>query len=304
MARSTNWLLAAQHSSSESQRRKFMRRHQTEYLRSTIRDCRECPLNRTRKNAVPIDGTPPKPIAIIGEAPGTNDDKAGKPLAGRSGVLLKEMLKNIGYERSQAVTMNMVACRPPKDRRPDIEEVEACAPHFDAQLSVSGAWVVVLLGQGALDRIRPGMRVEAAHGKPFWQEGRIWIPTYHLTKVSRSRSLRVIVENDIQIAFDIAYGRNWKQPLSVESLSKGNGKALASAIDANGYVVVSSDRLDDTVVVVKDPFVKVPAKHSSLIRYTVEELVRIGELGRGEDMTTDNLRKIHLVKSLGGTIIQ
>ncbi len=302
----TDWLLAAQHASSESQRRKFMRRHQVEYLRSTIRNCRECPLNRTRKNTVPFDGTPPKPIAIVGEAPGANEDKEGKPFVGRSGSMLRQMLEAGGYERKQAVIMNVVACRPPKNRTPDIEEVEACAPHFDAQLSLSGAWVVALLGQSALNRIRPGAKIGEARGKPFWQEGRVWVPTYHPAYVLRNRSSRVLVENDLQLAFDIAYGKNWKQPPNAISLSisKGNGKALTAAIDANGYAVWNSDRLGDTVVVLRDELVKVPVKHSNLIRYTVEELIRIGELGQGEDMATNDLHKIHLVKSLGGTIVQ
>ncbi len=81
-------------------------------------------------------------------------------------------------------------------------------------------------------------------------------------------------------------------------------KDLTAALDGQGYAIWDSANLDDTVMVVKDDLVKVPAKHSHLIRYSVEELARIGELGRGEDMATDDLRKVHLVKSLGGTIVR
>jgi len=190
------------------------------------------------------------------------------------------MLNSCGYEREQAIVMNVVACRPPKNRTPDIEEVEACSPHFDAQLELSGAWVVALLGQSALNRIRPGQKIGNARGKPFWQEGRIWVPTYHPAYVLRNRNARGLVEADLGLAFDIAYGHKFQQPLLIEPLSKGSTKDLAYALDSQGYAVWDSDRLGDTVVVVNDILVKVPTKHGHLIRYTVEELVRIGELGR------------------------
>ena len=299
----TDWLLAAQHASSESQRRKFMRRHQADYLRDTIRNCRECPLNRTRKNTVPFDGTPPKPIAIVGEAPGANEDKEGKPFAGRSGSMLRQMLEAVDYDRSQAVVMNVIACRPPKNRAPDIEEVEACSPHFDAQLALSGAWVVALLGQSALNRIRPGLKIGTTRGRPFWQDGRIWVPTYHPAYVLRNRNSRGLVESDLKVAFDIAYGRNWQAPTRVEPLSKPDTRSLTNSLDTQGYAVWDSARLDDTIIVIRDELIKVPTRHSHMIRYSVEELIRIGELGKGEDMSTDDLRKVHLVKSLGGTII-
>lgn len=300
----TDWLLAAQRSSSESQRNKFMRRHRTEYLRDTIRRCRACPLNRTRKNPVPFDGTPPKPVAIVGEAPGAAEDKEGKPFVGRSGGMLRQMLEAVDYDRSDAIVFNVIACRPPKNRTPDVEEVEACAPHFDAQLSISGAWVVMLMGQSALNRIRPGWKIGAAQGVPFWQEGRIWIPTYHPAYVLRNHRSRGSVEAALKLGFDIAYGRNWKQPVNASMLSDTATKDLTAALDSAGYATWDSAKLGDTIVVVKDELVKVPTKHSHLIRYTVEELVRIGELGKGEDMATDDLRKVHLVKSLGGTIVQ
>lgn len=304
MADMVDWLKAAQLAKSDESRSRFLRLHAAEYLRDTIRNCRGCILHRTRKHPVPFDGKPPKPIAVVGEAPGATEDKEGKPFVGRSGSLLRQMLAASGYEREQAIVMNVVACRPPKNRTPDIEEVEACAPHFDAQLDLSGAWVVALLGQSALSRIRPGKKIGTARGVPFWQDGRIWIPTYHPAYVLRNRAVRGLVEHDLGLAFDIAYGHKWNQPLLTPSLSKGNSEDLVYALHNEGFAVWDSERLGDTVVVVKDLLVKVPAKHGHLIRYTVEELVRIGELGKGENMTLDTLRNIHLVKSLGGTIVQ
>jgi len=112
------------------------------------------------------------------------------------------------------------------------------------------------------------------------------------------------VQTDIKLAFDTAYGRNWEEPASVSVVSDVDTQSLAYALDEQGYAVWDSTKLDDRVVVLIDELTKVPSKYSKLIRYTVEELVRIGELGRGETMATDTLRKVHLVKSLGGTIIR
>ena len=162
----------------------------------------------------------------------------------------------------------------------------------------------MLMGQSALSRIRPGKKIGAARGMPFWQEGRVWIPTYHPAYILRNRSSRRVTETDIKLAFDIAYGRNWKDPVSASTLSDTATQDLSYALDEQGYAVWDSGRIGDRVVVARDELVKVPAKHSRLIRYTVEELVRIGELGKGETMPTDALRKVHLVKSLGGTIVR
>lgn len=299
----TDWMAAARRAKTEASRNRFLRRHAEEYLRDTIRNCRACPLNRTRKHAVPFDGHPPKPIAIVGEAPGAQEDKEGKPFVGRSGSMLRQMLETVEYSRDDAVIMNVVACRPPKNRTPYPEEVEACAPHFDAQLELSGAWVVVLMGQSALSRIRPGVKIGTLRGKPFWQDGRIWIPTYHPAYVLRNRSSRSIVEHDLKTAFDIAYGRNWEQPLRVTPISDTAHGDMARMLDQQGYAVWDSDVLDDRVVVARDNLVKVPARHANLPRYTVQELVRIGQLGKGTTVDDETFRKIHLVKALGGTIV-
>ena len=301
----TDWLKSASLAKTPSQRAKFMRRHFEDELRVTIRKCRNCPLGLTRKNPVPFDGRPPKPIAIVGEAPGRNEDDEGVPFVGRSGSMLRQMMEANGYERKQAVVMNVICCRPPKNRTPDIEEIEACQANYDAQLELSGAWVVLLLGQSALKQYRPELKIGAARGNPFWMNGRVFIPTYHPAYILRNRSAKTVTQNDIGLAFDIAYGRKWWNPIQVSSLTKDkDSKSLGYMLDKQGWAVVDSKRLKDRVLVVNDELVKVAPKHRKLPRYTVQELVRLGELGKGAAMTKDNLRKVHLVKSLGGTIVQ
>jgi len=301
----TDWAKSARLAKTPEQRVKFLRRSIGDHLRTTIRECRNCPLNRTRKNPVPFDGRPPKPIAIVGEAPGRNEDDEGVPFVGRSGSMLRQMMEANNYERKQAVVMNVICCRPPKNRTPRIEEIEACQPNYEAQLELSGAWVVLLMGQSALNRYRPEYKIGVARGKPFWMEGRIFVPTYHPAYVLRNRQSRGLTQADIGLAFDIAYGRKWWAPIQVEPLARDEmTQKVTHQLDGQGWVIVKSERLQDEILIVKDDLVKVKAKHRNLPRYTVEELVRLGELGRGAKMTEDNLRKVHLVKRLGGTIVR
>lgn len=298
-----DWLKSARLAKTPEQRAMFRRKAAVEYLRVTIKECRNCPLNRTRKNPVPFDGRPPKPLAIVGEAPGRNEDEEGVPFVGRSGSMLRQMVEANGYERKQAVVMNVICCRPPKNRTPRIEEIEACQPNYEAQLELSGAWVVLLMGQSALDRYRPDTKIGAMTGKPFWMEGRIFVPAYHPSYILRNLKARGVTQEAIGLAFDIAYGRKWWEPVSVAGLEKTRSE-VGHALDNQGWVIVDSERLDDQVLVVKDDTVKVKSKHRKLPRYTVQELVRLGELGRGAAMTEDNLRRVHLVKRLGGTIVR
>jgi len=295
----SKWSEAASRATTSKSRRHFTRKHQSLKIRTKIAACTACPLHMKRITTVPFDNDKPKPIAIVGEAPGVSEDKQGIPFVGRSGALLDKMIEATGNTRTDAVVMNTVACRPPHNRTPTRKEVDACRPLFDRQLEFSGAWVVLLLGGSALNQIRPGLRISDARGEPFWMAGRIYVPTYHPAYVLRQMKMRAVTERDIGLAFKIVNGASWWKPLFVKPLAKPNDKStkdLTYALDTQGWATIDSSRLNDRIVVVKDDIVKVPVKHASLIRYTVEELVRIGELGRGKRLTVGELNAIHLVK--------
>jgi hypothetical protein len=101
-------------------------------------------------------------------------------------------------------------------------------------------------------------------------------------------------------------GHEWPEPDFIKPLAKPNDKDseyLTQLLDEHGWAVIDSTRLQSRVVVVKDNVVKVPAKYAMLVRYSVEELVRLGELGRGKELTTAELNSIHLVKHIGGTVV-
>ena len=299
------WILAAQRAKTPSSRRKFIRLHKALKLTSEIAGCENCPLHVTRTNTVPFDNTSPVPLAFVGEAPGKNEDEQGKPFVGRSGKLLDEMIEKAGGERKGVVVLNTLACRPPKNRTPKPDELSACRPLFDKQLDFTGAWVVVLLGASALKQFHRG-NITSLRGKPFWQQGRIFIPTFHPAYVLRKPSLREQAQLDINLAFGIINGNAWWEPKPVQQLERrgSDSRFLTELLDTKGWAVIDSPRIGDTVVVTRDREVLVPMKYATHVRYTVEEMVKIGELGRGAKLTTGELSTIHLVKTvLKGTVV-
>jgi DNA polymerase len=300
------WLKAAQRATTPAARRRFTRKHKALNIRNEMAGCENCELHKQRTQTVPFDNDRPRPIAFVGEAPGKQEDESGLPFVGRSGQLLDSIIEATGNARSDCVVLNTLACRPPHNRKPTRNELSACRPLFDKQLDFTGAWVVVLLGASALNQIRPGSSITEQQGKPFWQEGRIYIPTFHPAYVLRKPNLKKVVTKDINKAFRIANGFEWPEPQFIRPLAKPNDEdsaLLTQLLDKRGWAAIDSTRLQQRVVVVTDTVVKVPAKYSTLIRYTVEELVRIGELGQGHRLTTSELNGIHLVKHLGGSVL-
>ena len=301
-----NWLDRATNASTPEKRAKYLRKHKREKLNSDIAACRNCPLNRTRAQTVPMSGPIPSTLAVVGEAPGKMEDSEGVPFVGRSGKVLDQALVNAGSSRDDVVVLNTLACRPPKNRTPTRDEASSCRPLFDRQLALSGAWVVILLGKSALAQIRPGEGITASRGKPFWQAGRIWVPTFHPAYILRQPREKPRFGNDIQLAVDIAQGDKWWPAVSVDGLrfAPDVTVAMKSALDKQGWVNLYSRRLEDEIVITSIDNPDIPFIYQDLPRYTVEELTRLGEVGKGQRLTVGDLRKIHLVKHhLGGKVV-
>ncbi len=110
-------------------------------------DCRLCGLCEGRTNMVLPDGDPSTGIVFVGEAPGENEDLEGRPFVGRSGKILNGMLSDAGINRADVLITNTVKCRPPGNRDPTHEEMEACRPFLDSELY--DAKLVIGLGKSA-----------------------------------------------------------------------------------------------------------------------------------------------------------
>jgi uracil-DNA glycosylase len=140
------------------------RRAALEAIATEVRTCTRCRLASGRTNAVPGEGSPDTEVILIGEAPGFNEDRLGRPFIGRAGDLLVKLLGSIGWRRDDVFITNVVKCRPPDNRDPEPDEVAACAPYLKRQLEILDPALIVTLGRHSMGRFMPGARISQAHG--------------------------------------------------------------------------------------------------------------------------------------------
>jgi uracil-DNA glycosylase len=135
-----------------------------ELIANEVRDCRGCGLHEGRTRAVPGEGDPDTEVVFVGEGPGMNEDREGRPFVGRAGGLLVRLLGSIGWRREDVFITNVVKCRPPDNRDPQPDEIAACAPFLRRQLEVLDPAVVVTLGRYSMATFMPGARIGQVHG--------------------------------------------------------------------------------------------------------------------------------------------
>ncbi|SEI02986.1 DNA polymerase [Methylobacterium sp. 275MFSha3.1] len=118
-------------------------------LERILADFDACPLRFTAKNLVFADGNPEARVMFLGEAPGADEDRIGKPFMGRSGQLLDKMMKAVGLDRTSAYIGNIVPWRPPGNRNPTPQEVAVCRPFVERQIELVDPDIIVCLGAPA-----------------------------------------------------------------------------------------------------------------------------------------------------------
>ena len=170
-------------------------------LDEIIKKCKKCNLYKTRQNTVFGEGDPDSNIMIIGEAPGREEDEAGRPFIGRAGKLLNEFLKSIDLNRDSVFIANTIKCRPPENRDPETAEINACSNYLDQQINFIKPKVLVLLGKVAANRLLgEDMPMSELRLKKFFID-RYDIPIivfYHPAYILRSPSQKKKVWDDLQ----------------------------------------------------------------------------------------------------------
>ncbi len=167
-------------------------------LAAEIAECTKCPLHRGRTNVVPGEGPEGAEIMFIGEAPGFHEDQQGRPFVGASGKFLEELLESIGLTRDDVFIANVIKCRPPGNRDPLPEEIEACRSFLDQQIELLQPKLVVTLGRFSMARAFPKARISHIHGQPRKIGGVIYYPMYHPAAALHQPSLRSVVEEDMR----------------------------------------------------------------------------------------------------------
>lgn len=158
--------------------------------------CQKCGLFHSRKNAVPGEGPADADIMFIGEGPGFHENEQGRPFVGAAGRFLDELLAKIGMQRSEVFITNVVKCRPPGNRDPMVEELEACGDYLERQIQSINPKVIVTLGRFSMARFLPNAKISAVHGQAVQIRGRLIVPMYHPAAALHQGSLRPVIERD------------------------------------------------------------------------------------------------------------
>ena len=134
---------------------------------------------------------------IVGEAPGFNEDRQGEPFVGAAGKLLDTLLARISLSRADVYITNVLKCRPPMNRDPMPNEVEACSPYLKEQLALVKPKVVLILGRHALERLMPGQgSISRIHGSLIRRGDLAYVPLYHPAAALHNGSLVADLERD------------------------------------------------------------------------------------------------------------
>ena len=164
------------------------KRESLEAIAEEITGCRRCKLWKTRKNAVPGEGSRENQIMFIGEAPGYWEDVKGKPFVGAAGKFLDTLLSEAGLSRESVFIGNILKCRPPKNREPSPDEIKTCTPYLNRQIQVIKPKIIVTLGNHSTAYIFSKVAllfdgITSVHGK-FYEtsilgSNVIAFPTFH-----------------------------------------------------------------------------------------------------------------------------
>lgn len=168
-------------------------------LNNLIKDCTKCPLHKSRNKFVFGVGNPDADVMVIGEGPGADEDKQGEPFVGRAGKLLNDILKAINFQREEVYIANIVKCRPPGNRTPVIEEMDACFPYLAKQIELIKPKLILALGlTAAQGLLRKRDSLTSMRGKIFDYKGIKTMVTYHPAALLRNPQWKRGCWEDVQ----------------------------------------------------------------------------------------------------------
>jgi uracil-DNA glycosylase family 4 len=173
-------------------------------IRDDVGDCQRCKLCSGRTNIVFGAGDPNAQLMFVGEAPGRDEDLKGEPFVGRSGQLLTKMIEAMGLSRGQVYIANIVKCRPPDNRYPELDEVETCQPFLIRQIETIRPKIIVSLGNLATQTLlQTKTGITALHGTFRDFHGAMLMPTYHPAFLLRNPNMKKPCWEDLQKVMDV-----------------------------------------------------------------------------------------------------
>jgi len=183
-------------------------------IKDEVVNCNKCPLGKLRRknNYHPVigEGSHTAEIMFVGEAPGFNEAKTGRPFCGRAGDVLTELLESVGIKREDVYITNILKDRPPDNRDPQVEEIKACTPYLERQIEIIKPQIICPLGRfsmaflmekfGLKERIQPISKIhgEVFEGKSLFQEIKI-IPFYHPAVATYNPNMTKVLQEDFRV---------------------------------------------------------------------------------------------------------
>ncbi len=161
--------------------------------------CSRCPLRQGCRQVVFGGGDPASRLLLVGEGPGAEEDRLGKPFVGAAGQLLNRILEAVQISRDEVFITNIVKCRPPYNRAPNPAEIAACLPYLEQQIALLDPLVIVCMGAVAA-KVLIGGALSITRLRGQWQEkgGRLMMPTFHPAALLRDPGKKRPVWEDFQ----------------------------------------------------------------------------------------------------------
>ena len=210
-------------------------------IAAEVAACQRCRLHEGRTRAVPGEGSAATEVMFVGEGPGFNEDRQGRPFVGPAGALLEELLGSVGWSRDDVFITNVVKCRPPGNRDPEPDEIATCAPYLTRQLEALEPALVVTLGRFSMARFRPGARISGIHGTfsaaaaESGARGALTFSMYHPAAALHQGTLRDALFDDMAgVPAALVEARRQREMPAVQVVSAdaaANAGAEAGAID-------------------------------------------------------------------------
>ncbi len=169
-------------------------------LFETMKSCHQCQFGETRNKLVFGEGNPDARLMFVGEAPGADEDRKGRPFVGRAGQLLTRMIEAMGLQREDVYIGNILKCRPPNNRTPTPAEMTPCLPYILKQIEIIEPEIICALGAVALKGLLrdPSVAIGQMRGTFIDWHGVKLMPTYHPAYLLRSPKQKKVVWDDLQ----------------------------------------------------------------------------------------------------------
>lgn len=192
------------------------RNEELKKIKEEVLKCQKCPLYKNRNYPVIGEGSHQAKIMFVGESPGAQENRTGHPFCGPAGKILDELLNSVGIKRETVYVSNLIKCRPPSNRDPQKEEIEACSSYIERQIKIIKPKIICPLGRYSMQFLMEKFGLEneiqpigKIHGKVFkaktlFQKLKI-IPLYHPATVTYNPNMKEILKKDFKILEKFKY---------------------------------------------------------------------------------------------------